>query len=263
MTLIAAKLGCGYRKRAVFADVSLRIEPGELLAVLGPNGAGKTTLLKALSRLIRPTAGSVTLDGHDVWRLSPSTVAAHVAFAPQVLAPDWPFTVHEFVSLGRAPHRGWWRPLITADRRIIDESLEKLSVTALRHRTVTELSGGEWQRVRLAKALTQQPQVLLLDEPTAHLDPRFQLDLLTAIRLLTRTQNLAVIMTLHDLNLVGPWADRVALLANGGLLAVGAPVDVLTTDILAAAYGVRLAVAPHPLTATPSISLAPHVGKSS
>ena len=263
MALVASTLSCGYRARSVFEDVSLSIEPGELLAVLGPNGAGKTTLLKALSRLIRPTAGTVTLDGHDVWKLSPAMVASQVAFAPQVLAPDWPFTVHEFVSLGRAPHRGWWRPLTTDDRRIIDDSLEKLSVTALRHRIVTELSGGEWQRVRLAKALTQQPQILLLDEPTAHLDPRFQLDLLTAIRQLTRTQNLAVVMTLHDLNLVGPWADRVALLAGGGLLAVGSPEAVLTTETLAAAYGVRLAVAPHPLTASPSISLAPQLGKSS
>jgi iron complex transport system ATP-binding protein len=147
--------------------------------------------------------------------------------------------------------------LTSGDRQVVDAAIDRLGLATCRHRPLTELSGGEWQRVRLARALAQQPRVLLLDEPTAHLDPRFQFELMTAIRDLTRRGGLAVVVTLHDLNLVGPWADRVALLASGGLQAVGPPEKVLTPDILAVAYGVRLAVAPHPLTSAPAIAITP------
>ena len=257
MVLAATDLACGYGRRAVFAGVSVDARPGELVAVLGPNGAGKTTLLRALARLLRPTAGAVTLAGRDVWALRPAEVARAVAFAPQVMAPEWPFTVREFVGLGRAPHRGWWRPLAADDRRAVDRALDRMGLAGFRDRAVTELSGGEWQRARLAKALAQAPRVLLLDEPTTHLDPRFQLDLLAAVRGLTRDAGLAVVMTLHDLNLVGPWADRAVVLAGGRVLADGPPAGVLTAATLEAAYGVILAVAPHPLTAAPAVSLAP------
>jgi iron complex transport system ATP-binding protein len=259
--LAAADLSCGYDDRAVFSGVSLAARPGELLAVLGRNGAGKTTLLKALARLLRPRHGVVTLDGKDVWSCSRSQVARAVAFTAQVLAPDWPFTVGEFVSLGRAPHRGWWRPLGAADQRVIDSALDLLGLSQARDRPVTELSGGEWQRVRLARALAQEAKVLLLDEPTAHLDPRFQIELLSAVRALVRERGLAVVMTLHDLNLVGPWADRVALLADGGLMLEGPPDSVLTAAALESAYGLRLAVAPHPLTGAPVVSLGPEAGR--
>jgi iron complex transport system ATP-binding protein len=262
--LATSNLSCGYRGRAVFTGVSLTVHPNELFAILGPNGAGKTTLLKALARLIRPLAGTATLDGIDVWAYAPSRVAAAVAFTSQLLTPDWPFTVREFVALGRAPHRGWWQPLTRGDGRIIDAALDRLGLLAVRDRQITELSGGEWQRVRLARALAQEARVLLLDEPTAHLDPRFQLDLLSTVRSLMRDRHLAVVMTLHDLNLVGPWADRVALLAGGGVLREGAPDEVLTGPVLAAAYGVQLAIAPHPATGVPMVSLDPratHAGE--
>jgi iron complex transport system ATP-binding protein len=255
--LATSNLSCGYHRRAVFAGVSLTVRPGEMLVILGRNGAGKTTLLKALARLVRPMHGSVTLDGKDVWSCPRSQVARAVAYTSQVLAPDWPFTVREFVALGRAPHRGWWRPLTAGDARIIAGALDRLGLGAASDRPVTELSGGEWQRVRLARTLAQEARVLLLDEPTAHLDPRFQLDLLSTVRGLVRDQHLAVVMTLHDLNLVGPWADRVALLADGGVLLDGPPNAVLTGPALATAYGIRLAVAPHPLTGAPVVSLGP------
>jgi iron complex transport system ATP-binding protein len=256
MVLATSNLGCGYRGRAVFTGVSLAARPGELLVVLGPNGAGKTTLLKALARLVQPATGEVLLDGRPLRRCRPGAVAAAIAFTPQIDAPSWPFSVWECVALGRAPHRGWWRPLTAFDRRVLEDTLDYLGLAALRARPVTELSGGEWQRVRLARALAQQPRVLLLDEPTAHLDPRFQLELLSAVRALVQDRHLAVVMTLHDLNLVGPWADRVALLANGGVLVEGTPEAVLTGPALASAYGVPFVIAEHPLTGVPIVTLA-------
>jgi iron complex transport system ATP-binding protein len=254
--LASTNLSCGYR-RVVLAGVSLTVRGGELFVILGPNGSGKTTLLRTLARLVRPLSGTVTLDGKDVWSCSPSHVAQAVAFTSQVLAPDWPFTVREFVALGRAPHRGWWRPLGAHDRRVIDATLDLFGLRAVQGRPVTELSGGEWQRVRLARALTQGARVWLLDEPTTHLDPRYQLELLSLVRTLVRDRHLAVVMTLHDLNLVGAWADRVALLAGGAVHSEGTPDAVLTGRALTAAYSVPLAVAPHPRTGAPVVSLVP------
>jgi iron complex transport system ATP-binding protein len=254
VALAASNLSCGYRGRVVLGGVSLTIRPGELFAILGPNGAGKTTLLKALARLLRPLTGQVTLDGRDLWSLPGHAVASAVAFSPQVLAPDWPFSVRELVSLGRAPHRGWWRPLTAADHQVVADSLDHLGLTALGERLVTELSGGEWQRARLAKALAQGPRVLLLDEPTAHLDPKFQFELLSCVRALATERQLAVVLSLHDLNLVAAWADRVLLLANGGVVREGATAEVLTAPVLADAYGVELGVAHNPLTGALVIS---------
>jgi iron complex transport system ATP-binding protein len=256
MGLASTNLSCGYR-RAVLTGVSLTVRGGELFVILGPNGSGKTTLLRTLARLLRPLSGTVTLDGKDVWSCPPSHVAQAVAFTSQVLAPDWPFTVREFVALGRAPHCGWWRPLAAHDRRVIDAALDQFGLGAVQDRPVTELSGGEWQRVRLARALTQEARVLLLDEPTTHLDPRYQLELLCLVRTLVRERHLAVVMTLHDLNLVAAWADRVALLAGGGVRCEGTPDAVLTGPELTAAYNVPLAVAPHPQTGAPVVSLVP------
>jgi iron complex transport system ATP-binding protein len=253
--LTCENLACAYGSRDVFQDVSLGLASGEMLAILGPNGVGKSTLLKAFAGLHPVQRGRVLLNGMDIARMSRGEVARRVAFAPQVVAPEWPLTVIEYVSLARAPHRGWWRPLTTTDRRIVDVAIARLGMTAFRTRLTPELSGGEWQRVRLAKALAQEPQVLLLDEPTSHLDPRFQLELLETLRDLARVDKLAIGMTLHDLNLVGPWADRVALLAGGKLLTVGTPGEVLTPDNLTTAFGVNLPVGLHPSSGTLSVAM--------
>lgn len=251
--LTAERLSCGYDRRAVLTAVSFTLKPGELTAVLGPNGSGKTTLLRTLAGLHRPLAGAVTLDCQSLATLGRRAVAKRVAFAPQVLAPDWPFTVTEYVALGRGPHAGWWKPLTAADRAVIAAGIARFALTPLANRRVTELSGGEWQRVRLAKAIAQEPTALLLDEPTAHLDPRFQFELLSLVRELIAERGLTAAVTLHDLNLVGPWADRVILLANGGVIADGPPAEVLTAERLAAAYSATFAVAPHPMTGTPAV----------
>ena len=249
--LVARGLACGYRRRGdVLAGVDLEVEGGSVLALLGPNGSGKTTLLRTLARLLRPRAGSIAFEGE-----LPTGDRPRVAIAAHEDAGGSALTVAEVVRLGRAARRGWWRPMGPADLATIDRSIAQADLQALRDRPVAELSAGEWQRVLLARALAQEPAVLLLDEPTAHLDLRYQVEFLELAASLARDEGLAVALSLHDVNQAALWADRVALLAEGRLLAVGSPEEVLRVDLLERAYGCRVAVERH--AATGSIVVLP------
>ncbi len=255
MTILAASdLGFAYRTRQILQGVSLQIRAGEVFAIIGPNGAGKTTLLRLLARLARAQTGRVTLNGVDLWSLTARKSASQIAYVPQAAEPSWPLTVQEYVALGRAPHRGWWWPLTAEDWAAITSALDCLGLAECSDRPITELSGGEWQRVRLAQALTRQPGIMLLDEPTTHLDPRYQREVLSLVRQLA-SGGFAVAVTLHDLNLASGWVDQVALLAGGRLLTCGPPDQVLTPEWLFQAYGIWLPVAPHPLTGAPMVAL--------
>jgi iron complex transport system ATP-binding protein len=252
--LEAADLDAGYRGRAVLRDVSLAVRPGEVLALLGPNGSGKTTLLRALARLLEPARGCVRLDGVDLWSRGPRWAARQAALAPQNRPADWPLTVSEAVALGRAAHRGWVAALTADDRAAVDRALARLDLVGLRDRPVTELSGGEGQRVVLARALAREPRALLFDEPTAHLDLRHQVELLDLLRRLSRTDGLAVVLALHDLNQAAAWADRLALLDGGQLRAAGPPAEVLTPALIGDVYGVRVSVTTHPVHGGPLVT---------
>jgi iron complex transport system ATP-binding protein len=252
--LEAQALTCAYGQHTVLHNLSLTVQPGEILALLGPNGAGKTTLLRALARLVQPRTGTVLLAGTNIWRLRPRAVARRLALAPQSAEVASPLTVEQAVALGRAPHRGWLLPYTTQDYQTIEHVLAQTDLQTLRHRLITELSGGEQRRVILAQALAQQPQVLLLDEPTAHLDLRYQMELLALIRRLSQHDGLAVVVTLHDLNHASICASSVALLAHGTLVAMGPPEAVLTPDCLSQVYGVTVVVTPHPVYGTPLIA---------
>jgi iron complex transport system ATP-binding protein len=237
----------------VLDAVSVQARPGEVLALIGPNGAGKTTLLRAMARLLRPLGGVVSLAGRDIWRMRPRAVAGRVALAPQA-AELWPLTVEQFVGLGRAPQRGWLLPLGRADRAAVAGALERAGAAELHERLVTELSGGEQRRAILARALAQEPRVLLLDEPTAALDLKYQAATLALTRHLAHNDGLAVVVTLHDLNQAAGVADRIALLAHGRLLAVGSPDEVLTAELIGASYEVPVSVCRHPIDGTPLIT---------
>lgn len=251
--LSASDLACGYRGRAVFEALSLAARPGEVLALLGPNGAGKTTLLRALARLLRPMHGRVALGDCDVWKMRADELAAQVAVMPQSERRDWPISVEHAVLLGRAPHRGWYLPFTAEDRQIAGKALAAAGLAALGARPITELSGGEWRRAILARALAQQPRVLLLDEPIAGLDLKFQFDVLDRIRTMAAADELVVVLTLHDLGLAALYADRLALLAGHKLIAVGTPEEVLTADRLGMAYEIPVNVVRHPIYGTPLV----------
>jgi iron complex transport system ATP-binding protein len=252
--LVADTITVAYHGRPVLRDVSLRARAGALLAVIGPNGAGKTTLLRALDATRPVQRGMVRLDGLDVTRMSPAERARRIAVVPQGVRLPEGFTVAEVVLMGRNPHLppfGGERP---RDHQAAHEAMRRAGVLDLATRPAHELSGGEQQRVIIARALAQEPRVLLLDEATAHLDLRHQTAIMAVVRSLAR-QGLAVVAALHDLNLAALFADRLALLHGGTLLAEGPPAAVLIPELLRAAYDVEVVVGAHPLHGTPVVHL--------
>lgn len=251
--LEACEATCAYTAEPVLEDFSLQVQGGQVLALLGPNGTGKTTALRALARLLRPRRGRVTLGDEDIWRLPSRDYSRRVAYAPQFQEVEWGLTVMDTVSLGRAPHRGWLLPWTAQDRRVVAEVLERLGLSALAERRVETLSGGEKRRAVLARTLTQEPDILLLDEPTAHLDLGYQVEILDLLQDLAHHRGLAVVLTLHELNHAALWADEVALLHAGRLVARGDANAVLTAERIWETYGVAVEVLDHPVPGRPLI----------
>lgn len=238
----------------VLEGVSLSVEPGEFLGLVGPNGAGKTTLLRAINGVFEPDGGRVHLDGTPVGSLDPRGVSRRVATVPQDTSVSFAFTVEDVVRMGRTPYRG--RTDLTADdadRDAVDRALERTEMTELRDRPITAVSGGERQRAFVARALAQDTPALVLDEPTASLDINHQVQVLELVADLVAGGKTAI-AAIHDLDLAARYCDRLALLADGGLQAVGDPETVLTDEHLQPAFDTRTAVTPDAVTGTPSVT---------
>ena len=235
-------LSVAYRDRLALRNLNLSLSAGQILGVIGPNGAGKSTLIRALSGILSPTSGQITLNGIDITRLSAAERARLIAVVPQAIALPPAFTAYETVLMGRTPHLNWLGQTSRRDEEIVSQVMQRTDTIQLAERRVGELSGGEQQRLLLARALAQAAPLLLMDEPTSHLDLQYQLSLLGQVRDLVRRENLAVLIVLHDLNLVARYADRVALLTQGELRAFGTPQEVLTSELLSQAYHTLLDV---------------------
>jgi iron complex transport system ATP-binding protein len=246
-------LSVSYNGHDILAEVSLHVSAGEILAVIGPNGAGKTTLVRAISGVLPPRRGSIQVDGIDLLKLSPVQRARYLAVVPQARQLPAAFTVQQTVLLGRTPYLGWLGRPSQADQHLVNQALQYTRLTSLAGRRTGELSGGEQQRILLARALAQDAPVLLLDEPTTHLDLEHQSNFLNLVLSLTRQKNLAVLIVLHDLNLAGLYADRIALLVGGRIHTSGTPQQVLTAHNLSAVYNVPVNVIPHPEYGTPMV----------
>ena len=240
--------------KRLLQGVSLHAHRGELVGVVGPNGAGKTTLLKALSGILRCQEGVIRLDGVDVSRLSPREVAAGVALVPQIAPYAHGFNVIELVLMGRYPHLGPFQVEGKEDDRIARDAMRLTETEQFADRTLDTLSGGERQRVFIARALTQQPRVLLLDEPTTNLDVLHQLKVLDVVRRLV-DDGLTAVAAIHDLNMAARYCDRLVLLSGGRVLAEGSPEDVLSPETMESAFGVRAAVYRDPVTGALAVSL--------
>ena len=242
MNLTATAVTASYGPRVVLRECTFRIGSGEVVAVVGPNGAGKSTLLRVLAGLLRPSAGTVALDGQDLSTLSRSAVARSVAVVPQIFDTLFPFTVREVVALGRTARLGAFGRASADDVAAVDRAIDELELGALASRRIDRLSGGERQRAVLAMALAQETAVLLLDEPTVHLDPGHQLATLELLGELAARRQLAVCAVLHDLNLASAFASRIVAIADGRIVREGTPLEVIHPDLVKAVFGDGLEV---------------------
>jgi len=242
-----------YEARTVLRHVSLNVNAGEVLALIGPNGVGKSTLIRTCGGTLKPIEGRITIGGQEVHRLRVEDRAKLIAVVPQAVRLPEMFSVFETVLMGRTPYLGWLGREGEQDRSAVQAALDRTATLELADRPIGELSGGEQQRVLIARALAQSARILLLDEPTAHLDLKHQANVLSLVCDLAHTENYAVLIALHDLNLAAQYADRVALLSNGAVTAIGTPEAVLTEENLSPAYGLRIAVYEHPAHGAPLV----------
>jgi iron complex transport system ATP-binding protein len=257
LLLEARDLACGYGAEAIVRGINLEIHAGELVALLGRNGSGKSTLLRCLGGALTPLAGTVILLGRPVAARARRETARLLAVVPQDLHIPFALRVREVVDLGRAPHARFLQPPTYHDRQAVDRALAAVDLIQFADLDYQQISGGEQQRTVLAMALAQEPRVLLLDEPTVHLDLAHQVGLLSAVRRLAVDQHLAVLAAMHDINLAALYFDRLLVLGDGRLLAAGTAHDVLTPALIARAVDLHVAVGPHPVLGIPQISLLP------
>jgi iron complex transport system ATP-binding protein len=227
--------------------VGLTAEPAAITGLIGPNGSGKSTFLRCVYRALKPTSGTIHIGQDDVWRTSARQAGLRTAVVAQDHDLDNGYSVLEIVTMGRNPHKGMLDRETGADRKIVEDALNRVSMDWAAQRVFATLSGGERQRVLVARALTQEAPVLLLDEPTNHLDIGAQHELLDLVKSL----GLTTIAALHDLDHATTYCDRLVLLQRGRVVAAGTPAEVLTAERVAEVFGVRSAVVPHPLTGRP------------
>jgi iron complex transport system ATP-binding protein len=250
----------GDRSAWAIKGIEFTVRQGEIVGVIGPNGSGKSSLLKLLAKLVRPQEGSIRLFGTELGTLSRESISRQVAYMPQDLSYDFPFSVLDMVLMGRFPHRrgglwnlvGWERQedLASAEEAMIQTDVRHLAI-----RMITTLSAGERQRVLLARALAQAPRVLMLDEPTAHLDLNHQLDVCRILQQVHGQLQMTVLLVSHDINLASQYCDRILLMKQGTVVCIGPPQDVIHPRVLSEVYGCQVLVDAHPDTGLPRVSL--------
>jgi iron complex transport system ATP-binding protein len=239
----------------VLRDIALSVHPGEFLSVVGPNGSGKSTFLKICGRIHAPDRGTVSLYGRSLSSIPRNELARRIGYVFQDHTVHFPFTVYEVVLMGRAPHTRGALFEGEEDHAIAMRMMEKTDIAHLATQAVSRLSGGERQRAFIARALAQQPEIMLLDEPNAHLDIAHQVEIFGLMKELNRESGLTVVAVSHDLNLAASYSDRIALLLCGGLVAVGSPDEVLTSNVIREVFRTDVLIDVHPVHGAPRITL--------
>jgi iron complex transport system ATP-binding protein len=246
-----AHLTAGYDGKTILDDISLKVADGSIVALIGPNGSGKTTLIRAISGVLPVTSGEISVDGQMLTTLETQQRARLISVVPQTRTLPPAFTIREVVALGRSPYLNWLGQTSIADSKLIERALQQTDLLELADRNIGELSGGEQQRVLLARALAQDTPILLLDEPTAHLDLQYQVNLMKKVYGLAHPNGKdvtngfirrGVLIAVHDLNLLSRFADEVILLVKGKIAASGTPQEVLNSETLSRAYGLPLTI---------------------
>ncbi len=246
MKISAEDVDFHFEQAKVLDDISFFAGEGDLIGVIGPNGSGKTTLLKTLSGILRPKNGTVYIDMKEMSGLSPRDIARDLAVVPQETAVNFDFTSYEMVMMGRTPHIGRLQRVGPSEHRLVEEVMELTGTTELRDRGITTLSGGERQKVIIAKALAQAPSILLLDEPTANLDISNQIEIMELIKDAVHKKGITVVMAIHDINLAARYCSEMVLLKEGRVFAKGPPKKVLTPENIKAVFKVSCIVNGNP-----------------
>jgi iron complex transport system ATP-binding protein len=256
MSIISAEnINFSYAVKPVMERVSFAIDEAQIVAIIGPNGSGKTTLLKIINGTLFPDAGQMLIDGKETSRWSRKDIAQKVAIVPQETAVVFPFYAEEIVLMGRFPHLSNYRFENKKDYRIVHEAMEKTDTLSFAARRFDELSAGERQRVLIARALCQEPKVLLLDESTVFLDLKHQAQFLDLLRQLNTAQQLTVIFVTHDIYLAAQHADRIILLYSGKIYAIGKPAEVITAANIKKVYDVDSLIDQNPQSGLPRLTL--------
>jgi iron complex transport system ATP-binding protein len=251
--LTLENISLAYGKNTVVQDLSFRVAPGEMVGLIGPNGSGKSTVIRALSRIITPASGRLFLGGRNIVEISRAELARLMGVVPQIAILPGTFSAFEIVLMGRNPHLGFLRHESAHDIEVAWRAMEMTRTECFAMRRVNELSGGEIQRVVIARVLAQEPKSVLLDEPTASLDISHQVDVLDLIKRLCREISLTVVIVLHDLNLATQYCDRLVLMKEGRLHAQGTPNDVINARNIKEVYGAEDCVYPHPDSGAPVV----------
>ncbi|MEQ8200752.1 MAG: heme ABC transporter ATP-binding protein [Syntrophomonadaceae bacterium] len=244
---------CTYGDAPVLQDASLQIHSGDLVGIIGPNGSGKSTLLRAMSRVLQPLHGKVLLDEEDIYRVPAAQIAKKMAVVVQEQGLSFPFTVRDLIMMGRIPHLKRFAREGRRDIEVVEEAMDLTDTAKLADRQINELSGGEKQRVLLARALAQEPRILLLDEPTSYLDLNYQIEIMQLLAKLRSQYGLTIIMVLHDLNLASRYCDYLILIKQGSIHAIGPPHHVITADMIKEVYGCEVKVERFDSSAPPYI----------
>lgn len=230
MTLETKDLVFRYNEKPVLDGISFEVQKGEILGILGPNGCGKSTMLKNLNKNLSPTSGCVVLDGTDLEEIVKRDIARTIAVVPQTNEISFAFTVREIVAMGRMPFQGMLSGESAKDKEIVDSAIERIGLTELADRHINHMSGGERQRVIIARAIAQTPQIILMDEPTLHLDISMQFDALDLVHELAKEKGLTVVIVSHDLPMVARYCDRILMIHDHRIHAIGTPEEVLTPE---------------------------------
>lgn len=248
-------LNWSYRKTALFTNLSTHFEENTFTTIIGPNGSGKTTLLRHLLRHLRVEKGTILLPHGDLLDYSQKQLARYISYVPQQSRIEYDFTVYECVAMGRYAHSERFSTLTHEDHSIIKHSLEAMNLSSLSHRSAVELSGGEYQRVLIARSLAQQAKVMLLDEPVSHLDLYNQQEILKILRNLVDQKKATVISVLHDLNAVSAYSDHIIMLEKGSIVAEGKVSEVLTKSLIQQVYQIEVEITDSEKNGRPTISL--------